>query len=91
MPVEKHAGDIGYIGEDGFVFLEDRMKRMIITTYGGVGYKAFPELVEAELCQCEDVADACVVSSANRGDFVQMSMMRLRTMHMRMKELQMIC
>ena len=38
-----HTGDIGHIDEDGFVFIETRMKRVIIRHDG---FKVFPSLIE---------------------------------------------
>ena len=37
-----HSGDIGYVTEDGFVYIVDRIKRMIIRR----GYKVFPSEIE---------------------------------------------
>ncbi len=37
-----HTGDIGYIDEDGYVFLTDRLKEMIIVS----GFKVYPRQVE---------------------------------------------
>lgn len=50
-------GDIGYLDEDGFLFIQDRAKDMIIS--GGVNI--FPAEVEAVLAAHEAVADVAVV------------------------------
>ena len=56
-----HTGDMGYIDEDGFLFLTGRMKRMIMTVIDGAVYKLFPSQVENVISTCPDVADVCVV------------------------------
>ena len=38
-----HTGDMGYLDEDGFVFLDSRIKRMIIRHDG---FKVFPSMIE---------------------------------------------
>ena len=50
-------GDVGYLDEDGFLFIQDRAKDMIIS--GGVNI--FPAEVEAVLVAHEAVADVAVV------------------------------
>ncbi|MCR5736122.1 MAG: acyl--CoA ligase [Eubacterium sp.] len=58
-----HTGDLGYVDEDGFVFLIGRMKRIILTTGGGVAYKVFPNTVEEVLIKHQDVVNCCVVGA----------------------------
>lgn len=62
-----HTGDLGYIDEDGFLFLQGRMKRVILTTGDGVAYKVFPQTVEEILNNAPAVTQSCVVS-ANKGE-----------------------
>lgn len=38
-----HTGDVGYMDEDGFVYLDSRIKRMIIRHDG---FKVFPSMIE---------------------------------------------
>lgn len=52
-----HSGDIGYITEDGNLFIVDRMKRMIIR-YDG--FKVFPSLIENVINKHEAI-EACKV------------------------------
>ncbi len=56
-----HTGDLGYIDEDGFLFLTGRMKRIIVTAKGGVGYKVFPNIPEEILNGHHAVVQSCIV------------------------------
>ena len=51
------TGDIGYVDDDGYVFLVDRMKDLIIRS----GYNVYPGEVEEVLCSCPGVLEAAVV------------------------------
>ena len=64
-----HTGDIGYWDEDGFFYVVDREKHMIVTG----GYNVYPREVEELLFEHEDIADAAVVgvSDERRGETVQ--------------------
>jgi long-chain acyl-CoA synthetase len=50
-------GDVGYLDEDGYLFISDRIKDMIIT--GGVN--VYPQEVEAVLSAHPGVADVAVI------------------------------
>lgn len=52
-----YTGDMGYIDEDGFVFLMDRKKEMVITG----GMNVYPKEVEEILRKMGGVADAAVI------------------------------
>ncbi|MBC8752101.1 MULTISPECIES: class I adenylate-forming enzyme family protein [Paraburkholderia] len=52
-----HSGDLAYMDEDGFIFLVDRLKDMIITG----GYNIYPAELERVLCEHPSVAMAAVV------------------------------
>jgi len=52
-----HTGDIGYIDEDGYVFVTDRLKDIIICS----GFKVFPRQVEDALYTHPDVFEAVVI------------------------------
>lgn len=58
-----HTGDLGYIDEDGFLFLVGRMKRVIMTTGNGVTYKVFPNIPERILDSHELVLQSCIVGA----------------------------
>ncbi len=51
------TGDIGYLDEDGFLFICDRKKDMIITG----GENVYPAEVESELLAHPDIAEVAVV------------------------------
>jgi len=52
-----HTGDIGYLGDDGFLYIVDRAKDMIITG----GFNVYSTEVEQALMQHPDVQDCAVV------------------------------
>ena len=52
-----HTGDIGYLDPDGFLFIVDRAKDMIITG----GFNVYSTEVEQALMQHPDVQDCAVV------------------------------
>ena len=53
-----HTGDYGYIDEDGFVFIEGRIKRMLVK-YNGA--KVFPSTIETVILKNDDVEKCAVV------------------------------
>ncbi|WP_244145397.1 long-chain-fatty-acid--CoA ligase [Paraburkholderia mimosarum] len=63
------TGDIGYVDEDGYLFIVDRLKRMINAS----GFKVWPSEVEAILYSHPAIQEACVVaaSDARRGETVK--------------------
>ena len=52
-----HSGDVGYIDEDGFVFLVDRQKDMILSG----GFNVFPRNIEEAIYENPDVAEVTVI------------------------------
>ena len=58
-----HSGDIGYIDEDGFVFIMDRIKRMIIRHDG---FKIFPSQIENVISKCNSVNACCAVGVTDK-------------------------
>ncbi|HBJ93498.1 MAG TPA: AMP-dependent synthetase, partial [Hyphomonadaceae bacterium] len=58
------VGDMGYVDEDGYIFISDRKKDMIISG----GANIFPAEIEAELILMPEIAD-CAVFGAPDPEF----------------------
>lgn len=57
-----HMGDLGFVDEDGIVFITGRIKRIIMTKGDdGNVTKMFPDRIENAINKCEDVNASCVV------------------------------
>lgn len=52
-----HTGDAGYVDEDGFVYITDRIKDLIISA----GENIYPAEIERVLCQHDDIAEVSVI------------------------------
>lgn len=52
-----HTGDVGYMDEDGYTFLVDRIKDLIISN----GYNIYPRHVEEVIYQYADVEEVIVI------------------------------
>ena len=63
------TGDLGYVDEDGYFFMVDRLKRMINAS----GFKVWPSEVETLMYQHPAVQEACVIGvrDAHRGETVK--------------------
>jgi fatty-acyl-CoA synthase len=63
------TGDVGHVDDDGYVFMTDRIKRMI----NAAGFKVWPAEIETMLYQHPDVQEACVIAAADpyRGETVK--------------------
>ncbi len=63
------TGDLGYVDEDGYFFIVDRLKRMINAS----GFKVWPAEVEAMLYAHPDIHEACVIGTRDphRGESVK--------------------
>ena len=60
-----HTGDIGYIDENGFIFITGRKKDMIVLDNGK---KIFPEEIEHVLMDLEYIKDVLVFADNSNGD-----------------------
>ena len=56
-----YTGDIGYVDEDGYLFLVDRKKDMVIVG----GYNVYPREVDELLCLHPDIREASAVGLAD--------------------------
>jgi fatty-acyl-CoA synthase len=72
------TGDLGYVDEDGYFFLVDRLKRMI----NAAGFKVWPAEIEAQMYQHPAIQEACVIAArdAHRGETVK-AVVVLRASH----------
>ncbi|MGH8790915.1 MAG: long-chain fatty acid--CoA ligase [Cupriavidus necator] len=63
------TGDLGYLDEEGYLFIVDRLKRMI----NAAGFKVWPAEVENILYQHPAVQEACVIAARDphRGETVK--------------------
>ncbi len=52
-----HTGDVGYLDDDGYLFIVDRIKDIIIAS----GYKIYPRLIEEALYKHPKIAQAIVI------------------------------
>jgi long-chain acyl-CoA synthetase len=57
-----HTGDIGYMDEEGYVYLKDRMKEVIIVG----GYNVYPAEIENLIYQHPAVLEAAVIGSPDK-------------------------
>ena len=55
------TGDVGYMDEDGFVFIVDRCKDMLLCS----GYNVYPRVLEEAIYQHPAVAEVCVIGIAD--------------------------
>lgn len=64
-----HTGDLGYIDAEGYTFIVDRLKEMIIVG----GYNVYPRNVEEEIYAHPAVAECAVVglAHAKRGQMIK--------------------
>ncbi|KAH8272004.1 hypothetical protein KR044_013124, partial [Drosophila immigrans] len=56
-----HTGDLGYVDDDGFLFIVDRKKDML--KYQNIIY--YPYEIEKEICKMPEVSEVCVFGKSN--------------------------
>ncbi len=63
------TGDIGYMDKDGYLFIVDRIKDLIITS----GFNVYPHVVEETICTHPSVEEAAVagIPHPHRGETVK--------------------
>jgi fatty-acyl-CoA synthase len=68
------SGDLGYMDEEGYFFMVDRLKRMI----NAAGFKVWPAEVETKLFSHPAVKEACVIASTDprKGETVKALVVR---------------
>ena len=54
-----HTGDLGYLDEEGYLYCEGRLSRMLITS----GYNVFPAQIESCLATYPAVKECCVIGA----------------------------
>lgn len=57
-----HTGDVGYIDSDGYIFLVDRIKDLILCS----GFNVYPRVVEEAIYQHPAVAEVIVIGVADQ-------------------------
>ena len=62
-----HTGDLGYMNEDGMLYIDGRMKRMIIRNDG---FKVFPFIIE-EVIKSHVAVEDCMVVGIHDANFSQ--------------------
>ena len=69
-----HTGDVGYLDDDGYGFLVDRLKELIICS----GYNVYPRTIEEALYEHPAIAEAavCGIPDDYRGETVKAYIVR---------------
>ncbi|MBR1724282.1 MAG: long-chain fatty acid--CoA ligase, partial [Ruminococcus sp.] len=68
-----HTGDLGYITEEGAVYITGRIKRIILTEKDGMVSKIFPDRVEKLLDSHKAVEVSCVVKQSGEAAEVKLT------------------
>lgn len=63
-----HTGDVGYLDDDGFLFINGREKNIIVL---GSGKKVQPEQLEAQLFEHPFIEEGCVVGAVSRAGLMK--------------------
>ncbi len=64
-----HTEDLGYVDDDGFLFLLGRIKRVMFVGPEGLAYKVFPKRIEDVIVTHSKVSEVCVVSGYDGSGF----------------------
>lgn len=74
-----HTEDLGYVDEQGFLFLLGRMKRVMFVGPEGLAYKVFPKQIEDEIIKVPEVSEVCVVSGHDGKGFAPKAFVVLKS------------
>ncbi|SPP84600.1 blast:Luciferin 4-monooxygenase [Drosophila guanche] len=79
-----HTGDVGYVDEDGFLFIDDRKKDML--KYQNIMY--YPSEIETVVSQMPNVAEVCVfgIWNAVNGDEAAASVVKRHGTHLQAQD-----
>ncbi len=79
------TGDIGYMDEDGYVFIIDRIKDLIITS----GFNVYPNVIEETICIHPSVEEAavCGIPHPHRGETIKAYVKHRSDLHLTSTEL----
>jgi long-chain acyl-CoA synthetase len=63
------TGDVGYLDEDGYLFIIDRIKELILSG----GFNVYPRMVEEAICSHPAVEEAavCGIPDTHRGEIIK--------------------
>lgn len=73
-----HTGDLGFVDEQGFLFLIGRMKRFIFVGPEGLPYKVFPKKIEDVIISITCISEVCVVSTNTENGFAPIAYIVLK-------------
>lgn len=84
-----HTGDFGYVDEDGFIFIESRIKRMIVRFDT---FKVFPSMIENVISMHPAVQNCSVVATKDtahlRGELPFVHIVLKKNIHESQKQIQ---
>ena len=60
------TGDLGHIDSDGFIYIDGRLKRIILTQLDDLGHKVFPSQIENVIGKVDIVQSVCVVPKKHK-------------------------
>lgn len=61
-----HTGDIGCVDEEGFITIDGRIKRMILTSENNIFHKVFSKVIEDEFLKIGSVKAISIVGRTNK-------------------------
>ena len=61
-----HTGDLGYLDEDGFLYIDGRIKRIILSYKDGVCGKIYPDRIEKQISDMKEIKFVCIIGSPDQ-------------------------